>query len=90
MIVIPLVLLYQYRKRLELAQLIPGNFNKSILRSNIWIYSIGFFGIGMLVIIIINLLHKNTKTCVAEVTSMVSELIYPQEISIDKFHSFLS
>lgn len=90
MIVIPLVLLYQYRKRLALSEVTPGKLNKSILGSNLWIYAIGFFGIGMLVIIIINLLHKNTKTCVAEVTSMVNELLFPEANNSYSSTSFLS
>ena len=61
-----MLLVYTYRKTIAVSDVKPGEFNKSYLASNVWLYVLAFLSLGILAIIVINLLTKSSKTCVAE------------------------
>ena len=66
LIIVPLVLVYKYRQRLAISDVTPGILNKSWMNNNYSLLALGVFSVAMLVVIIINLLTKNTKICVAD------------------------
>lgn len=63
---IPIYIIWRFRIKLKDSGLIEGNINKTSLKSNLWFLLFIIIGIGMFVVIILGVLKKNTKICVAE------------------------
>lgn len=66
LVVIPCLIVYKYREKLENSNISKGQLNTSYLNRNFYLYILGFIGLGILSVIIINLINSNSKTCVAE------------------------
>ena len=64
MLIIPSLLLLKFREKAHKLDISKGNINVCYMKSNNGIYLFLVFSIGVLVIIVINLIHNNNKTCV--------------------------
>lgn len=64
MLIVPVLLIFNYRQKLKLSMIVPGNMNKSYL-NNYGLYGFIVLSVGILVTIVINLLTRNDKDCVA-------------------------
>ena len=65
MLIAPLLLIYNYRQKLKLSKIIPGKMNQSFINNNGLIY-FSLLSIGIFIVIVINLINKVDKHCVAE------------------------
>ena len=65
MLIVPVLLIFNYRQKLKLSNIVPGKMNKSYL-NNYGLYGFIVLSIGILVTIVMNLLKKNDKNCVAD------------------------
>lgn len=85
LIILPIVLIFKYRQRISVSDVTPGKLNKSIIQGNFLLYIMGFLGMGLFVIIVMNLFIKNNKTCVAEEDELTRFFI-----DSSNYHSSLS